>query len=52
MLYDININYPFILGLGLLVVTLSIAMAWRKTNNAKSVVVDSANETPEAEPLT
>ncbi|PKH10750.1 MULTISPECIES: MFS transporter [Planomicrobium] len=52
MLYDININYPFILGLGLLVVTLSIAMAWRKTNNAKSVVIDSANETPEAEPLT
>ena len=52
MLFDVNINYPFILGLGLLVVTLSIAMAWRKTNNAKSMAVDSSNETHEAEPLT
>ncbi|QHJ70216.1 MFS transporter [Planococcus halotolerans] len=52
MLFDVNINYPFILGLGLLVVTLSIAMAWRKTNNAKSVDYATANETPEAEPLT
>lgn len=52
MLYDININYPFILGLGLLVLTLSIALAWRKTNNAKSMAHDSSNETPEAEPLT
>ncbi|RLQ90301.1 MFS transporter [Planomicrobium sp. Y74] len=55
MLFDANINYPFILGLGLLVVTLSIAMAWRKTNNAKSVdyaTANETNETPEAEPLT
>lgn len=52
MLFDVNINYPFILGLGLLVVTLSITMAWRKTNNAKSVDYATANETPEAEPLT
>lgn len=52
MLFDVNINYPFILGLGLLVVTLLIAMAWRKTNNAKSVDYATANETPEAEPLT
>ncbi|WP_033543376.1 MFS transporter [Planococcus sp. CAU13] len=52
LLFDININYPFILGLGLLVVTLSIAMAWRKTNNAKSVAHVTSIETPEAEPLT
>lgn len=52
MLFDVNINYPFILGLGLLVVTLSIAMAWRKTNNAKSVVYTTANESTETEPLT
>lgn len=52
MLFDVNINYPFILGLGLLVVTLSIAMAWRKTQNAKSVDYANANETHEAEPLT
>lgn len=52
MLFDVNINYPFILGLGLLVVTLSIAMAWRKTNNAKSMAPSSAVENPETEPLT
>lgn len=52
MLFDVNINYPFILGLGLLVVTLSIALAWRKTNNAKSMALDTSNETHEAEPLT
>lgn len=52
MLYDVNINYPFILGLGLLVLTLSIAMAWRKTNNAKSMAHAASNENPEAEPLT
>lgn len=52
MLFDVNINYPFILGLGLLVVTLSIAMAWRKTNNAKSTAPSSAAETSETEPLT
>ncbi|MFD1031944.1 MFS transporter [Metaplanococcus flavidus] len=52
MLFDVNINYPFILGLGLLVVTLSIAMAWRKTNNAKTMGDDANNETHEAEPLT
>lgn len=52
MLYDVNINYPFILGLGLLVVTLSIAMAWRKTTNAKSMASASSNENQEAEPLT
>lgn len=52
MLYDVNINYPFILGLGLLVLTLSIAMAWRKTNNAKSMAHAVSNEHPEAEPLT
>ena len=54
MLYDVNINYPFILGLGLLVVTLSIAMAWRKTTNAKSMASasSSSNENQEAEPLT
>ncbi|WP_338788457.1 MFS transporter [Metabacillus sp. FJAT-53654] len=30
MLYDVQITYPFILGLILLVVTLSIAMVWQK----------------------
>lgn len=52
MLYDVNINYPFFLGLGLLVVTLSIAMAWRKTTNAKSMAHAEADENTEAEPLT
>lgn len=52
MLYDVNINYPFLLGLGLLVVTLSIAMAWRKTTNAKSMAYAESAENTEAEPLT
>lgn len=52
MLYDVNINYPFLLGLGLLVVTLSIAMAWRKTTNAKSMPSAETDENTDAEPLT
>ena len=50
LLYDFNINYPFILGLALLILTLGIAVAWRSSRSAKAVA-RLQNETPEAEPL-
>ena len=50
LLYDFNINYPFILGLGLLIVTLSIAVAWRSSRAAKTIAL-MRNEEAEAESL-
>ncbi|MGK7376849.1 MFS transporter [Planococcus sp. 1R117A] len=50
LLFDVNINYPFILGLGLLIITLSIAVAWRSSRAAKTVAV-MRHEELEAEPL-
>jgi DHA1 family multidrug resistance protein-like MFS transporter len=50
LLFDYNINYPFVLGLGLLIVTLSIAIAWRSSRAAKTVALMRTEE-PEAEPL-
>lgn len=50
LLYDFNINYPFILGLGLLIITLSIAVAWRSSRAAKTVAF-MRNEEAEAESL-
>ncbi|RNF39702.1 MFS transporter [Planococcus salinus] len=51
LLFDVNINYPFILGLGLLVATLSIAVAWRRTNTAKTLETEYAHDANEAETL-
>jgi len=51
LLFDFNINYPFILGLGLLVVTLSIAVAWRSSRAAKTLALLTANDASEAESL-
>lgn len=51
LLFDVNISYPFILGLGLLVLTLSIAVAWRSSRAAKAVKLLHQNETNEAESL-
>ena len=50
LLFDFNINYPFILGLGLLIVTLSIAVAWRSSHAAKTLALMRTEE-PEAESL-
>ncbi|MBZ5199962.1 MFS transporter [Planomicrobium chinense] len=50
LLFDFNINYPFILGLGLLIVTLSIAMAWRSSRAAKALALMRIEES-EAESL-
>lgn len=50
LLYDFNINYPFMLGLGLLLVTLTIATAWRSSHAAKAAA-RMRTELPEAEPL-
>ncbi|MDN7245120.1 MFS transporter [Planococcus shenhongbingii] len=50
LLFDVNINYPFILGLGLLIVTLSIAVAWRSSRAAKTIAL-MRNEELETEPL-
>ena len=51
LLFDFNINYPFILGLGLLIVTLSIAVAWRSSRAARTLALLAANDTAEAESL-
>lgn len=51
LLFDLNINYPFILGLALLVVTLSIAVAWRSSRAAKTFALLAANDASEAESL-
>lgn len=51
LLFDFNINYPFILGLGLLIVTLLIAVAWRSSRAAKTLALLKANEIAEAESL-
>ena len=51
LLFDFNINYPFILGLGLLVFTLSIAVAWRSSRAAKTLALLTANDASEAESL-
>ena len=48
LLFDFNINYPFILGLGLLIVTLSIAVAWRSSRAAKTLAL-LTNDTAETE---
>lgn len=48
LLYDFNINYPFILGLALLILTLGIAVAWRSSRAAKTIAL-LQNEAPEAE---
>lgn len=48
LLYDFNINYPFILGLALLILTLGIAVAWRSSRSAKTIAL-LQNEAPEAE---
>lgn len=50
LLFDFNINYPFILGLGLLIVTLSIAVAWRSSRAAKALALMRIEES-EAESL-
>ncbi|WKA50657.1 MFS transporter [Planococcus liqunii] len=50
LLFDFNINYPFILGLGLLMVTLSIAVAWRSSRAAKALALMRIEES-EAESL-
>lgn len=50
LLFDFNINYPFILGLGLLIVTLSIAVAWRSSRAAKALALMHREEL-EAESL-
>ncbi|MDN7227776.1 MFS transporter [Planococcus sp. N064] len=50
LLFDFNINYPFILGLGLLIVTLSIAVVWRSSRAAKALALMRIEE-PEAESL-
>ncbi|UJF26582.1 MFS transporter [Planococcus sp. 107-1] len=50
LLFDFNINLPFILGLGLLIVTLSIAVAWRSSRAAKALAL-MHNEELKAEPL-
>lgn len=39
LLYDFNINSPFILGLALLLLTLGIAVAWRSSRSAKAVAL-------------
>ena len=51
LLFDLNINYPFILGLALLIVTLTIAIAWRSSRAAKTLALLTANDTSEAESL-
>lgn len=48
LLYDFNINSPFILGLALLLLTLGIAVAWRSSRSAKAVAL-LQNEAPKAE---
>lgn len=50
LLFDFNINYPFILGLALLIVTLSIAVAWRSSRAAKALALMRIEES-EAESL-
>lgn len=50
LLFDFNINYPFILGLGLLIVTLSIAVVWRSSRAAKTLALMQLDES-EAESL-
>ncbi|SDG72413.1 MFS transporter, DHA1 family, multidrug resistance protein [Planococcus glaciei] len=50
LLFDFNINYPFILGLGLLIVTLSIAVVWRSSRTAKALALMRIEES-EAESL-
>lgn len=50
LLFDFNINYPFVLGLGLLIVTLLIAVAWRSSRAAKALALIQHEEL-KAEPL-
>ncbi|RNF39703.1 MFS transporter [Planococcus salinus] len=39
VLYDVNIVYPFILGLAMLLVTLFITVAWQRSRTAKSTAL-------------
>lgn len=39
VLYDVNIVYPFILGLAMLLVTLSITVMWQRARTSKSTAI-------------
>lgn len=51
MLFDFNINYPFTLGLGLLIITLLIAISWRSSRAAKTLALLGANDISKKESL-